>query len=80
MCYCLLYTVTYGIGTWQCSWAVSGNANTTAVFEAKFGWDKDKTIVYNTIISTAGVIGMSIGCLVGGSILKFGRRNSTIIA
>ena len=62
------------------TFAMAGNTNTTAIFEAKFGWDKDEAILYNTIISSAGIIGLTIGSILGGSLLGLGRRRTIIIA
>lgn len=62
------------------TFAMAGNTNTTAIFEAKFGWDKDDAILYNTIISSAGIIGLTIGSILGGSLLGLGRRRTIIIA
>ena len=52
MLYVIAYTICYGLGTWHCAFAIAGNGQTTKVFEAKFGWDKDDTIFYNTVISS----------------------------
>ena len=62
------------------TYALGGNAQTTAVFQAKFNWDKDEAILYNTIISSAGVVGAAIGCFLGSILLKLGRRNTLIIS
>ena len=67
------------IGVWYAALAITGNANTTKVFEAKFGWDEDETILYNTIISSAGIIGIVFGCFIGGALIKYGRRRTAII-
>jgi len=69
MWYCFWYTAVGGLGTWQTSWAITGNANTTAVFSAKFDWDEDEAIFYNTIISTAAIIGITVGSFMGGTLL-----------
>lgn len=80
MCYCVCFTACWGLGTWQTTWSLAGNTQTTNVFEAKFGWDKDEAILYNTIISTAGIVGLTIGSFLGGSLLSLGRRRTVIIA
>ena len=80
MKYCFWFTVAYGIGTFQTAWAASGNANTHVIFKAKLGWDEDSAVLNNTIVSTAGVLGLFIGSFLGGIILKCGRRNTVIIA
>ena len=57
-----------------------GNTNTTDVFQARFGWNDDETVVNNTIISSAGVVGLTIGSFLGGSLIANGRRKTAIIA
>ena len=49
------------------------------IFTAKFGWTEEEAIFYNTIISTAGIFGLMIGSILGGRMLKFGRRSMIII-
>ena len=49
------------------------------MFKAKYGWDKDDTLLMNTIITTAGVIGLTIGSFATGPILKYGRRKAALI-
>ena len=80
MCYTLPYMLMYGLGTWYCAFAIAGNGATTPVFEAKFGWTEDETILYNTIISTAGIVGLTIGSFIGGPMISRGRRSGAIIA
>ena len=57
-----------------------GNTNTTDVFQARFGWTDDETVLNNTIISSAGVVGLTIGCFLGGSLITYGRRQTAILA
>ena len=71
-------TACFGLGTWHRGFAFVGNTNTTPVFEAKFGWDKEETIFYNTIISSAAIVGLVIGSFLTGFILKLGRRKAAI--
>ena len=80
LCYCLTLTACLGFGTWQTTFAVVGNTNTTAVFEAKFGWDEYETILYNTIISSSAIVGLAVGSFLGGPLIKIGRRRGAIIA
>ena len=80
MGYCIGYTAVWGLGTWQTAWSLGSNANTTAIFAAKLEWDKDEALFFNTIISSASIIGLAVGSLLGGSLLKYGRRKPVIIA
>jgi len=41
MRYIVPYVLCFALSTWNCTWAIAGNANTTTVFEAKFDWTKD---------------------------------------
>lgn len=50
------------------------------MFKAKFGWDEDETILYNTIISSSAVVGLMIGSFLGGPFIKLGRRKGAIRA
>lgn len=69
MGYLFSYALCFGFGTWHTTFAIAGAGSTTAIFEAKFGWSKDDTILYNTIISTSAVIGLAIGSFLGGSLI-----------
>ena len=80
MRYCVGYTIVWGFGTWQTSWTLASNGNTTAIFAAKLDWTKDEALLYNAIISSAAIVGATIGSLVGGYLLKLGRRRPVIIA
>lgn len=78
--YVLLYTILQGPCVWHTSWALAGNSQTTDVFRAKFGWNDDDTLFYNTIISSAGIVGLMIGSFLGGWLMKAGRRRAAMIA
>ena len=80
MCYTMSYLSCYALGVWYCTFALSGNAQTTPIFEAKFGWTEDETTLYNTIISSSAIVGLTIGSFLGGPLIKIGRRKGAIIA
>ena len=80
MWYCVAYTTCHGLAVWQYTFALAGTNNTTAIFQAKFGWNKDEVIFYNTIISSAGLVGIMIGSVLAGRILSIGRLRSVIIS
>ena len=63
------YVLCYAIGVNYTTFALAGNAQTTTVFEAKFGWTKDETIIYNTIISSSAIVGLAIGSFLGGPLI-----------
>ena len=70
----------WGFAAWQTTFALAGNTNTTKIFEAKLGWNKEETTLYNTIITTAGILGLTIGSFLGGNLLPLGRRKTVIIS
>ena len=80
MRYAMAYFMMYGLGVWYTAFVLGGNGQTTQIFEAKFGWTKDETVLYNTIISSSGLVGMTIGSFTGGPLIQFGRRKGAIIA
>lgn len=48
------------------------------MIKAKFGWDKEESILYNTIISSAAIFGIVTGSLTGGKLIQNGRRIAII--
>lgn len=80
MPYLLAFTFVYGLGMWHVTWTLAGNSQTTDVFKAKYEWTEDETITYNTIISSAGIVGLTVGCIFSGSLIKAGRRKAAIVA
>ena len=69
LCFVVPYITVCIMALWHTSWANSGNTMTTQIFQAKLEWDEDETILYNTIITSAGVIGMIPGSIIGGMLI-----------
>ena len=80
MCYALSYVACFAITIWYKSWSVAGNAFTVHVFKFKFDWTPEETILYNTIITGAGNVGLTIGGFAAAPLLKMGRRKAFLIA
>ena len=76
--YVVPYLFVMVLGLWHTSWAMNGNTMTTAIFKAKLEWDDSETILYNTIITSAGVFGMIPGSILGGRLIQNGRRQAAI--
>ena len=74
------YVLCWAFGVWYYAFALCGNTQTTTIFEAKMGWTKDETIFYNTLISSAAIVGLVIGSFAGGPMIKNGRRRGALIA
>jgi len=68
------YVFIMGIGTIHVGWGILGNAQTALILIAKFGWDKEETKLYNSLLSNAGLIGIMLGALFGGPVITKGRR------
>lgn len=68
------------MGSLQIGWAIFGNNQTSLIFVAKYGWDKEETKLYNSLISSVGVIGLMFGSLAGGFLIGWGRRVGIYIA
>jgi len=67
-----------GLGLIQAGFAISGNNQTAPVIKAKFGWDTEEAILWNTIISSAAIFGIVAGSLTGGKLIQNGRRTAII--
>ena len=78
MGYMTAYVACYALGVWYTTFALTGNSQTTDIFKAKFEWDKDETILYNTIISSSAIVGLAIGSFMGGPLIKNGRRKGAL--
>ena len=76
--YVVPYLFVMVLGLWHTSWACNGNTMTTKIFQAKLGWDESETMLYNTIITSAGVVGMIPGSIIGGRLIQDGRRQAAI--
>ena len=60
-------------------WLMVGVNTLDPVFKDHFVWDEDQSVLFNTLISTIGLIGSSIGSFAGGKILQYGRRKGILI-
>ena len=78
--YTIPYVLCHAFGCFYNSFAVAGNSQTTTIFQAKFGWTEDETILYNTIISATAIVGQFLGCIYAGKLIQKGRRRGAVIA
>jgi len=49
------------------------------ILAVKLDWDKQENVKYSTIITSAGIVGMSFGSLLGGRFINNGRRRGALI-
>lgn len=53
----------------------------TPILEAKYGWKTDQEKgLYNSLIASSVIVGLVIGCAIGGKVVQYGRRNLIIAA
>jgi len=72
------YCFVLGLGVWQTSMSFVGMTQTIPLVAEKFGWG-DEIKFYNTIITSSGIFGLSMGSLLGGKTITIGRRKAGII-
>lgn len=73
-----LYMFVLGLGVFQTSMSFAGTTQTIPVLAEKFGWGEE-IVFYNTIITSAGILGLSTGSLLGGKTITIGRRKAALI-
>ena len=71
------YSFVLGLGVFQTSMSFAGTTQTIPVIAEKFEWGEDIKF-YNTIITSAGILGLSLGSLLGGKTITIGRRKSAL--
>jgi hypothetical protein len=76
----IAYSCCMGIGTFNAGWNIAGHAQTAPIIIAKFGWNEQEAILYNTYISASPIVGLTIGTLLVGRIIVNGRRRAGIIS
>ena len=79
MCFLWMYACALGVGVLQIPMVFTCNSLTPPIFAAKLGWSEDDMKFNNSLISTAGVIGMTIGSFMGGKTISIGRRKAALI-
>mmetsp|Transcript_17562 Transcript_17562/g.12526 ORF Transcript_17562/g.12526 Transcript_17562/m.12526 type:complete len:277 (-) Transcript_17562:580-1410(-) len=60
-------------------WLMVGVNTLIPVFQDHYVWTNEESDLYNTLISTIGLIGSAIGSLLGGKILQYSRRRGVVI-
>ena len=73
------YTFVLGLGVFQTSMSFAGTTQTIPIIAAKFNWDHEDVKFYNTIITSSGIFGLSMGSLLGGKTITIGRRKAALI-
>ena len=73
------YTFCLGVGVMQTAWVLTGNVHTAETFIEMFEWNETQAQMYNTLITTSGILGMAIGTLLSTKSINKGRRKATLI-
>ena len=77
--YMVKLTLTCLLSSMQLGAALSSTASTLSSIEAQLKWtDADKD-TNKTLVSTASVLGISIGAIAGGKIIAYGRRRAVLV-
>ena len=57
-----------------------GCANQLAtLFDVKYGWDESQQSLYQSLIGSSVLVGMASGAMIGGKIIRIGRRRTMMI-
>ena len=62
------------------SYALTYHNLLTDCFNAKFEWTKQESVSKNSMIGGSLVLGLTFGALIGGPMMKIGRRKSLMIS
>jgi len=73
------YILSMSWGTILVGWGILGNASCAPILIVQFGWDEEETKLYNSILSTIGLLGIMMGSIFGGPIITYGRRQAIFI-
>ena len=79
MLFLWMYATALGIGVLQIPMVFTCNSLTPPIFAAKFGWTEDQIKLNNALITTAGVVGMTLGSFLGGKTITLGRRKAALL-
>lgn len=74
-----LYALALGLGAMQIGWSLCGNTQTAPILIKKFGWDIEEAKLWNTIISSSSILGLTIGTFAAGVVIKIGRRKTILL-
>ena len=77
--YLIRLTITCLLSSMQVGAALSASSSTLSSLIKQLGWTKDNTDTNKTLLTTSSVLGVSIGAIVGGKIIAYGRRRSVLI-
>ena len=77
--YLVKLTITCLLSSMQLGAALSATSSTLSSLEVQLEWTDANKTDNKTLVSTASVLGVSIGAIVGGKIIAYGRRRSVLI-
>jgi MFS family permease len=77
--YLVKLTFTCFLSSMQLGAALSSTSATLKSLEVQLKWSKENVDANTTLVSTASVLGISIGAIAGGKIISYGRRQAVLI-
>ena len=71
-------TVTMGLSSLNFGVGLAGSGNVAPILAKKFGWG-DETTSNTTLLQTCSILGIAVGSILGGPIVKGGKRRAVLI-
>ena len=75
----LVYVCVMGIAIINTAHSVVGATQVVPIWITKFDWTNEQRKLWVSLILTSSTFGSTIGCLVGGSIVKHGCRRALLV-
>ena len=63
----------------QAAFAITGGAALADIYQDMFEWTEDELTFWNTVINSIAVVGLTFGSLLGGKLIRKGRRRATLL-
>ena len=73
------YALTLGLGTMQLPLAMTGGSALTDIYQSFFGWTEDELVFWNSFMGATAALGLMLGSLIGGRLIRKGRRRATLL-
>ena len=77
--YYIVLALNLVVGLWNCGIALAGNSDVADILAVQLNWG-DKADFNNTMISAAGVLGLTIGALTSKFVIECGRVRAILLA
>jgi len=79
--YILCYVCALTLGSFHAGYSISATNSLFDTFDLKFDWQtQEEQDFYQSMIGSAGILGLMLGSLYAGKLISFGRRRAFIFA